>query len=1345
MLKEKIFGSLVGAALMAMAPAAVSELTDAVGLYACAEVTESDFTITPASDGTAVISAYTGKDAEVVIPATVSVDGAEYAVTGIGANTFKGKSSITKVVIPESVTSIGNYAFSGCTSLTEVTIPTNVSSLGTYVFQNCKKLTSVTIPTGISTIPAYAFYGCGLESVTIPDNVKKIDAFAFGNCANLVTVKVPDASASETYINIAATAFNNCAKLEFSYFQFELIVENGNASINGIIGQSADIVIPAKIAGYNVVTTSKKAFENKTFIENVVVPEGVRTLGEATFKGCKSLKSVTLPSTLSVISASTFEGCTSLIAAPLSDPNPGDGYDSEIVEIGNRAFYGCTGLVDVEFSANLNKIGANAFYGCTSIGKISMPNNITSIGENAFYGCTSLSDLKLSESLRVIPKGAFTKCSSLRSVTLPDDIYEISDGADNFGAFQLSGLESITFPAGMTKIGAFAFADCDALTEAKMQNRVTTLGKSCFDTCANLSAVTLSEGLTVIPERTFADCVSLESITFPRKLATIGDSGFSGCSALRAAELPEAIATIGPKAFSDCTSLAKVNLPDSITAIGDFAFRSTALTKVELPVNVKYVTLNKGVFSGCTNLAEVTVPENITAIADGAGASVADGTFYNCLSLEEIVLPQKLTKIGKDAFAQCKNLSLINFPASVASIGDYAFFDCRVLSDVKLGNGVKSIGAFAFEHCMALTEFEIPSSVTTVGQGAFGACENLTKLVTNANIVNKNASASASFYEVLFYSDSKLCLTLFYTDNQNLVNHALEEVVFNKGVTEIGDYSFGGARLLKRITISDTVTRIGKEAFYNCKALVFVNTIPNSVNEIADYAFSGCPNLKAMVIPSTVKTFGYKVFAGCTDLTIFGESGSVVETYVNNDNESVSFVNIYQNVQNAKADSTANAVSLTWDKISDSIVSNGQVYKIDKIVYHVYRTDSAGERVKLADVETNGYTDTAVTVGSTYTYSINCSYCFTAKNNEVYTIDSAELTIGKVTVAAVKVRNLNAQPGNGKVTLTWDKVAGATKYAVSSYADGKFTNVGATAANTYTVSGLTNGTRYGFLVRVYVNGAWSDYTMDDLVYATPEAGSIIPQNVKASAGDGKVTLTWDKVEGAANYAVFLRKGGTWLKIGTTGTGTAFTSRGLPNGGKYFYMIKSCVNGKWSGESAVVSAIPTCITPQNVKAFAGDGKVTLTWDAVKGASNYTIFLRKGSAWLKIGSSGANTTFTSRGLPNGGKYFYMVKAYVNGSWSDESAVVSAIPTSITPQNVKAAGGAGKAEISWDAVKGASNYAVFVKNGNSWKSLGSAGKATAYTAKGLAGGRYTFAVKAYVNGAWSDMSKAVTADVT
>ena len=339
-----------------------------------------------------------------------------------------------------------------------------------------------------------------------------------------------------------------------------------------------------------------------------------------------------------------------------------------------------------------------------------------------------------------------------------------------------------------------------------------------------------------------------------------------------------------------------------------------------------------------------------------------------------------------------------------------------------------------------------------------------------------------------------------------------------------------------------------------------------------------------------------------------------------------------------------------------------------------------------------------------------------------------------------------ATPGVGQVSLFWGAISGATNYAVFVKDGTSWKSLGATGTNnSYTATGLTGGTTYTFGVKAYVYGTWSE--MSDPVSATPTAAvTPAPTNVKAVPGDSKVTLTWDAVEGATNYAVFLRKGTAWLKIGSSGTNTTFTSRGLANGGKYFYMVKAYVNGVWSEESAIVSAIPVCITPQNVKASAGDSKVTLTWDAVPGASNYAVFLRKGTTWLKIGASGAGTTFTSRGLANGGKYFYMVKAYVNGSWSDESAIVSAIPVCITPQNVKAVGGTGEATITWDAVSGASNYVVLVKKGTSWVTLGAAGTKTTYTAKDLTGGEtYYFVVKAYVNGAWSDMSETVSASVS
>ncbi|MDY2743230.1 MAG: fibronectin type III domain-containing protein, partial [Eubacteriales bacterium] len=80
-----------------------------------------------------------------------------------------------------------------------------------------------------------------------------------------------------------------------------------------------------------------------------------------------------------------------------------------------------------------------------------------------------------------------------------------------------------------------------------------------------------------------------------------------------------------------------------------------------------------------------------------------------------------------------------------------------------------------------------------------------------------------------------------------------------------------------------------------------------------------------------------------------------------------------------------------------------------------------------------------------------------------------------------------ATAGNRQVTLKWSAVSGATKYATYYYLNGKYTAAGQTTGTSLTVTGLTNGTKYGVLVIAYVNGAWTSYTTADLVYATPTA------------------------------------------------------------------------------------------------------------------------------------------------------------------------------------------------------------------------------------------------------------------
>ncbi len=106
-------------------------------------------------------------------------------------------------------------------------------------------------------------------------------------------------------------------------------------------------------------------------------------------------------------------------------------------------------------------------------------------------------------------------------------------------------------------------------------------------------------------------------------------------------------------------------------------------------------------------------------------------------------------------------------------------------------------------------------------------------------------------------------------------------------------------------------------------------------------------------------------------------------------------------------------------------------------------------------------------------------------------------------------------------------------------------------------------------VLTFANDEWS--IASAVVTATPKA-SVIPQNVKATAGDKKITLTWSAVENAAQYRVQRLVGSTWTTVATP-TATSCTNGGLTNGETYSYRVLALVDGKWNGASAVVKATP----------------------------------------------------------------------------------------------------------------------------------------------------------------------------
>ncbi len=156
-------------------------------------VTLDGITYTIHTDGqTASVSGYEGSPVDIVIPATVAYDGADYPVTSIGSSAFEYCRSLENITLPEGLQTIGRGAFYDCATLASATFPEGLKFISDYAFNNCTSLASATFPEGLQTIGGHAFIGTSLSSVTLPEGLQSIGESAFSYCVALAYVTFPE-------------------------------------------------------------------------------------------------------------------------------------------------------------------------------------------------------------------------------------------------------------------------------------------------------------------------------------------------------------------------------------------------------------------------------------------------------------------------------------------------------------------------------------------------------------------------------------------------------------------------------------------------------------------------------------------------------------------------------------------------------------------------------------------------------------------------------------------------------------------------------------------------------------------------------------------------------------------------------------------------------------------------------------------------------------------------------------------------------------------------------------------------------------------------------------------------
>ena len=273
-------------------------------------------------------------------------------------------------------------------------------------------------------------------------------------------------------------------------------------------------------------------------------------------------------------------------------------------------------------------------------------------------------------------------------------------------------------------------------------------------------------------------------------------------------------------------------------------------------------------------------PEEEPLVESTAGLKFelnADGKSYTlvgigiCTATEIVIDGYKglpVTSIGSYAFRNCDSLTSVTIGNGVTSIGEHAFAWCTSLTSVTIGNSVTSIGSYAFYNTVYYNNSSNwENGVLYIGKylidvkndisGAYTVKEE-TKLIANSAFEDCTSLTSVTIpNSVTSIGKRAFYNTAYYNDSSNWEN----EVLY------IGKYLIAAKTYISgAYTVKEETRLIAASAFYNCTGLTSV-TIPNSVTSIDYSAFNSCTGLTSVTIGNNVTSIGNGAFRECSSLT----------------------------------------------------------------------------------------------------------------------------------------------------------------------------------------------------------------------------------------------------------------------------------------------------------------------------------------------------------------------------------------------------------------------------------------------------------------------------------------------
>ena len=217
------------------------------------------------------------------------------------------------------------------------------------------------------------------------------------------------------------------------------------------------------------------AFDGKTLLNSVILPEGITSIGTYAFRGT-NIRRINIPSTVTIIKARAFQS-TPLMYLTFTE-------GSQLKTIEGWAFASCKLLQEVALPAQLETIGVAAFEYCESIKSVTMGDAVTYIEGWTFHGANAMQSIRFSDALEEIRPYMCRETHELAQVHLPANLKQI----DELAFYDTPKLTEIEFPASVELIAREAF-NYSAVESVKLPINLQWLGEHAFSNNSNLKYI----------------------------------------------------------------------------------------------------------------------------------------------------------------------------------------------------------------------------------------------------------------------------------------------------------------------------------------------------------------------------------------------------------------------------------------------------------------------------------------------------------------------------------------------------------------------------------------------------------------------------------------------------------------------------------------------------------------------------------------------------------------------------------------------------------------------------------------------------------------------------------------